>query len=297
MLIVGAGGSNGIHPKFPIGIDLIQQIDAHLTTTLYEPIVEGQGPFISTLVNAIMCEWGMSIPETRKRVEQIKRKLWGYIQDWHHHTFHEDRIGISIDALVEKEFKSDMELVKTIKFSIAYLIKGAEHGICRARELGYTLPESWVKAIVEVPVERRPKILTFNYDRIIESEILRLTNNRTNDVKVHHVYGSIGTLEQVGFEVKNEERRLLRQHCEGIRLIYERARIPEEWVVNNFDRVLFVGFGFDDQNMKVLGIEDKMANAIGYAYGGIEPYKNVIARHGVNMKLADSAAHFLREYL
>lgn len=266
LLVLGAGASCAVHPRFPVGIELVQLIDTHLTTTLYSPIKLGEGPFVSTLVNVIMKEWEFDIDSTITIVEAIKRKLWSYIQAWYYESFHCQVGGISIDELVNNEFSSakDERISKIVRFAIAYLIKGAEHGLVRAYKSQFISEISWIGDLIgrheQAITGGDISILTFNYDRVIEYELSRcLKHNRRFPVEVHHVYGQIGNLQQVPFERNNDEATSeLRRYSENIKLIHEREVIPVAWRLNNFDRVLFAGFGFNLKNLSVLGMNERI---------------------------------------
>jgi len=119
--------------------------------------------------------------------------------------------------------------------------------------------------------------VTFNYDRSLEQylyEALRysfieVSEERIvqalNQLKILHVYGKIASLkwqnqiDYVDYKPKVSES-LLQRAANNIRTIYEEKQNPELIQAQNLlkqaEEIFFLGFGYADENMEVLGLPD-----------------------------------------
>jgi len=117
--------------------------------------------------------------------------------------------------------------------------------------------------------------ITFNYDRSLEQffyEALRysfteVTEERVvqclKQLKISHVYGQIASLkwqnqdDYVDYSFQVDET-VLQKAANNIRTIYEEKENPELIEAQNLlqqaDEIFFVGFGYAQENMEVLGL-------------------------------------------
>ena len=106
------------------------------------------------------------------------------------------------------------------------------------------------------------EIVTFNYDRSLEwylNRVLRAAHGMKLDelhkVCITHVYGYLGSLEETGYGVFSQA-----EHASNfINLIPPRIHSNESIrdKLLECDRIVFLGFGFDDLNLDVLGINEE----------------------------------------
>jgi hypothetical protein len=127
-------------------------------------------------------------------------------------------------------------------------------------------------------------IITFNYDRSLEHflysnlyEILKLKlgkddiSNIIASIPIIHVYGKTGYLgwesniqEQLVIPFGSNEKHIIHQGKEisqMIEIIYEQRKDKPEIekakdIIDKSDRVLFLGFGYDSLNLKILDIKN-----------------------------------------
>ncbi len=136
--------------------------------------------------------------------------------------------------------------------------------------------------------------ITFNYDRSLEyflfSSLANIyhayfTNNPKDyeniraKIKIHHMYGSLGMLDyekqgEPGYkEIKLQSGPL--QLYKNINIIHdkdrERSSAVSRSLLENADTIIFLGFGYDEYNIKNLvnGFElsDVKRNVVGSVYG------------------------------
>lgn len=143
-------------------------------------------------------------------------------------------------------------------------------------------------------------IITFNYDRSLENflfqnlyEILKSQLKKEEIVRIIekipfiHVYGKSGYLE---WESKKDENsmvpfnnsenyvyELAMKVSKMIEIIYEQRKEKEEIriakeLITNSNRLLFLGFGYDTLNLKILGFPEILNNqkVFGTAYNNTE---------------------------
>lgn len=120
------------------------------------------------------------------------------------------------------------------------------------------------------------KIISFNYDRSLEYFLLnaiwnsyhddfRKRQKRTDDLPttIYHVYGSLGELQVENGEIANYGKSTpafdVHQAVSNIKIIDEERTLDSQvnMLVKSADRVFFLGFGFDEQNLEVLGVSRK----------------------------------------
>lgn len=300
LLILGAGASTDVHPGFPTGDELIQLIDVHLVTTRYVYAESQKDWFISPLVNRIKGDFGMDYNQTTEFIHRFKRKLWDKIQHWYFEKFHCIPEPISIDQLIAEQFKDDPLYVDIAKYCIAYFIKGAEHGILRAKNGAYLKLNHWITGFnkfLEANNQNNSiefKVITFNYDRVLQYFL-----NKQVGMEIHHAYGSIGELRDLSFE-KNNDAEKLKVASQNIKLIHEREPLPNEYSIDHFDSCLFVGFGYDEKNMRdtLQMNKTRYENCTGMAFKEKTKHHNkVIQDFGFNIEPTCSISEFLQKNL
>jgi hypothetical protein len=113
------------------------------------------------------------------------------------------------------------------------------------------------------------RIITFNYDRSLERYLHRTfqTHFRKNEVakeallriETHYVYGSLGSLDPAAEDHVDYGRGCLKTAANGIHLATDRStaqtELISEWLAAA-DRVIFLGFGFWEENVKLLPLQE-----------------------------------------
>lgn len=102
------------------------------------------------------------------------------------------------------------------------------------------------------------EIITFNYDRTLEFYFrtvftaLGKPELQQERIHIHHVYGSLGVLDEIPYG----SFELASNAATHINLMPPRADNNDDLyhLLISSDRAVFLGFGFDELNMKVLGI-------------------------------------------
>jgi hypothetical protein len=107
-------------------------------------------------------------------------------------------------------------------------------------------------------------IVTFNYDRSLEAYIRRASKaaypTRQDEVlakiRIHHVYGSLGKLDHGDGFVDYGHPNYFENSTPSIKLIPPRAEANDDLgdLVASKKKAVFLGFGFDELNLDVLGI-------------------------------------------
>lgn len=139
--------------------------------------------------------------------------------------------------------------------------------------------------------ENNVSFITFNYDRSLEQCFYEgLRNSFTSvpeqeiitilkQLKIIHVYGSIAPLRwqdaKDGIEYKTPITGLILQKTsKNLRTIYEEKQNPEldeaKKLIAEAKRVFFLGFGYADENMEILGLPNIISHSskvYGTAFG------------------------------
>jgi len=169
----------------------------------------------------------------------------------------------SIDSFLRRHESTFGEVAR---LHIAAVLLACEHaGADRLEGDWYRLlSEEVISRDLQTVEAGKLSIISFNYDRSLERYLLNQFENRcdlsANDahaalakIRIEHVYGQLGTLEYVGYG------QYARAHTAstGIRTIRSE---PEEDVRSRIVKILqasvyinFIGFGFDDDNIDLLG--------------------------------------------
>ena len=114
-------------------------------------------------------------------------------------------------------------------------------------------------------------IITFNYDRSLETYLLKAFINAYNlsgseagamieRINIVHVYGSLGSLEYggSGSRVKYGAVGAMQGAAKNIKLVSPRAESEQSaeitLILEKASRLVFLGFGFDPMNLRALGV-------------------------------------------
>ncbi len=165
------------------------------------------------------------------------------------------------------------------------------------------LKGGWYKAfwndVLNPAVENKEtslEIVTFNYDRSLEEYIRRVAKaaypERINDVlgtlKINHVYGSLGPLVRGETFVEYGGPENFETSASYIKLIPPRAEPNNDLgsLIASKKKAVFLGFGFDELNLKVLGI-----------HAGRRPKQIFASRLGLSKRLEKAAEETLGEII
>lgn len=123
-----------------------------------------------------------------------------------------------------------------------------------------------------VSPDNKVKIITFNYDKILEHVLKKQFSNTeasynhyTNFIEIIHVHGECGDLED---KLSHDAAEICRQWANGIHVINEEA-VPDEVLQNrelakeairNANELFFCGFSFAGPNCRLLGLDSLRRN-------------------------------------
>ncbi len=240
-----------------------------------------------------------------------------------------EEIGIKAiaSAIIRREKKENLPIYKkNIEDNLySYLFQKMIEGLNTAEEL------------LEI-FKNKVTFVTFNYDRSLEQYLyLNLHGLLKNSgipeseitqsikkIEIIHVYGQVGLLP---WQVEVGQEKLVLEYGSFVRSAYKNAervsslievmysRREKSDVIANIqekirlaDRILFLGFGFDDDNMKILGfpMDLRKIKVYGTAFkktlNEIIHIENKISRvhiikEHVRMLHDCNSTHLLREYL
>ena len=236
LFILGAGASKDFSDIFPTGLELIKEINYHFFTEENLSRKNGEGDYLSALMNTIVDIFPDESENGKKQFSKIKNALWK--MQVHYETEYLDKKNIprlTIDSFVLEQVKDgnfidiDGDIVKCC---IYYLIKGFEHAKIRQksfeRNSNYDLA-SKVSEFEANEIIDSLSFVTFNYDRILEhyfcnylmNEKIFNENDKDQFLKnnVHHVYGSLGSLAEVPFDLANNCWEKIKKFYGNIKLI------------------------------------------------------------------------------
>ncbi len=158
-----------------------------------------------------------------------------------------------------------------------------------------TLSSGWYRAfwndvlIPTITSDSAPlDIVTFNYDRSLEEYLRRASKaaypTRQKDVlakiRIHHVYGSLGKVEHGDSFVVYGDPSCFENSTPFIKLIPPRAESDNDLgnLIASKSKAVFLGFGFDELNLGVLGI-----------HAGRRPKQIFASRMGLSKRLEKAA--------
>lgn len=263
-IIIGAGANKEIHSEISTGIELIQDISDRVTDR-----TKPDGPSLSNAF-AIFNDLGLDI-----RIQFLS----------HLDRYMESVVSPSIDAFLNEietfpEFAAIQERFGRIgRLLILAHVVGWE-GTTTIKYIGEEVKEkrrTWLSVLSDFIDKHnafsgsRLKIITFNYDRILEKFLHDKYPRDKKRVRqfvkecVHHVYGRYANypgLEPIGGEatvdfdeIKNHEFEKLIRHVNNIKLIREpkdTTRIKD--IVASSKRLIMMGYGLDSINNSRLGL-------------------------------------------
>lgn len=250
VLILGAGASCPY--LFPTASDLRDMIIGHLP-----PSFHTRGPFLQADGGE---GWARFIEKNLPAGMQV--------EDLHtfQREFKESRV-YSIDKFVY--FRPEFELIA--KHYIALILLFCESIRCFE---GDWYQQLWNEFILPKSDHEHPlEIITFNYDRSLEMYLKTAAKACFGDddsilrrVSVHHVYGHLGSLDGT-LPVEYGNYRLADRASTSIKLIPPRAAAQHEiqQIITQSRKVVFLGFGFDELNIQVLGIDSNNAPPLIFA--------------------------------
>lgn len=240
-----------------------------MTEKKFPEVSATDGIYLSALMNDIVRTFGDDI----ELFKNIKNQLWN-IQlhyEWGSLRNNSDS-PVSIDNFIAtkiREGELDPKAADIVKYSIYYLIKGTEQAFA---EGNYDHKKSWIAEFAEKvatydygTIADSLTVITFNYDRTFDkyfaeclNEFLTLSPDQISNFQntVYHVYGCLGSLNEISFELPNNEATTIKENYPRIKLIDDRNK--NEIVVENADRyrkVHFIGFGYDQANMNLISLK------------------------------------------
>ena len=284
LLVLGAGASKAFSPVFPTGSELFRNINHHFITelSLRDDILQHKaGPYLSAMMNTMVEALG---PIDLGLLRKIKSKIWKpqLGNEWKvMRNITTD--PLSIDRFLAEVLKNDPDHAKAtriLKFAVGYIIKGAEQAV----QEGATVNEgNWIQILSDkiasidiAEIKQCVQVFNFNYDRSFEYYLTRYLRGRI-ELPVdflsgahHHVYGSLGPLVEVPFDMANNHRSITMTYSKGIKLIGE-ERVVQLLSVKDFDAVHFIGFGYNDENLRLLGLPSSASARLSGTGQGVLP--------------------------
>jgi ribosomal protein L20 len=278
LIIIGAGGSKNIHKSFPTGIELAHFVDVHLISTkktTHEPTC----PYISPMINEAFRVFKHEVKYLDELIDKLKIELWAYARKYDYHSYRTGAEPISIDELISSKFSSVPDIYNLAKQCLAYYLKGQEDAYLDTVNKTSSSNDLWIEKIYDTlksqgasfnDIKNNLSVVSFNYERLFEYLSCKAINKLYNEVFtelpfINYIYGNFGSLTEVPFDTKNDSD-IFRKNChENLKLIGERHNLSNKPNLDNYKKVLFVGFGYDKDNLKdTLSIESvKTAKLIG----------------------------------
>ncbi len=272
LVVLGAGASKDIYKPFPTGYELIREINYHLTTDKISPPRPNAGPYLSSLMNEIVRVFGDGILPS---VSNLKTELWDEVLGYEWMDLRALNTPVpTIDHVIYERIQNnrlDNQARDVARFAIAYLIKGWEQAL--AESINMIRARSWIDVLFQKlktysfsDVLNNLTIVTFNYDRVFEhlakksikkyfahvsdEQIAQLISK-----KVCHIYGSLGTLEESPFALKNDETERMRVAYTKCNLM-DYGTTKKEWADGvDFEYIYFLGFGYAEENLSRLNLD------------------------------------------
>jgi len=270
LIILGAGASKDFCRIFPTGLELIKDINYHFLTEKKFPNVPAtNGIYISALMNDIVRTFGDDVELFRN----IKNQLWD-IQlhyEWESLRNNSDN-PVSIDNFIAtkiRDGKLDSKAADIVKYAIYYLLKGTEQAFA---EGNYDPKKNWINELAKKlathdynTIADNLTVVTFNYDRTFEkyfseclNEFLPLSSDQIFYFQnsVQHVYDCLGSLNEIRFELKNNEATIIKENYHRIKLVDDRSKIDLPIAnAHKYKKVHFIGFGYDETNVNLINLK------------------------------------------
>jgi hypothetical protein len=209
------------------------------------------------------------------------------------------RLSGSIDEFVERH-KEDVKIAECAKLAIAKAILAAERESKlyfdegrRREQLIEEASESWLAYMLRDLTRGKTAseldsafenlfIINFNYDRCVEQfvflwfqQIYGLDEDKaaelTKRLSIHHPYGKLGSLPfenraaNIPFGAEVKGHRLFHM-LPGIKTYSEAIKIGSQLIsarnaLGEADRVVFLGFAFHEQNMRLIQVREEHERA------------------------------------
>jgi len=271
LIILGAGASKDFCRVFPTGLELIKDINYHfLTEKKYPAVSKSEGIYLSALMNDIFRVFENDV----ELFKLIKNQLWKIQLDYEWRNLrNEVNAPVSIDNFIATKIKEGELIPRAadiIKYSIYYLIKGSEQAFSEGRH--NHLNGNWIKELAKKlsnygfnDIAENLTVVTFNYDRTFEkyfpvylNERISLTTEQITylQTNVEHVYGYLGDLNEIPFELKNNRVDIFKDKYKRIQFIGDRNKTELPRInADKYKQVHFIGFGYDKTNMELINIK------------------------------------------
>jgi len=262
LIIIGAGSSKNIHKSFPTGIELAHFIDVHLISTK-KTTNEPTCPYISPMINEAFRVFKYNVNYLDVLIDKLKIELWAYTRKYDYYSYRTGADSISIDILISSKFGCDTDVYNLAKQCLAYHLKGQEDSYFDTVNETSNSNDLWVENIYTIlksrgatfnDIKNNLSVLSFNYERLFEylscKAINKLYNENVTELPfVNYIYGNFGSLKEVPFEKRNDSE-IFRKYCyEKLNFIGERQKLTNKPNLDNYEKVLFIGFGYDKDNL------------------------------------------------
>lgn len=263
LIIIGAGSSKNIHKSFPTGIELAQFVDINLITTKKRPIADPGCPYLSPMINEAFRVFKYNTEYLDELIDQFKIEFWLYARRYEWHSYRTVLNPISIDELISSNFSTVPDVYNLAKQCLAYHLKGQEDAYYdTVKETSYS-NDAWVENIYAIlksrgasfnDIKNDLSIISFNYERLFEylscKAINKLFNVAITELpNINYIYGNFGSLSEVSFEIRNDDE-IFRKYCyEKLKFIGERHKLSSKPNLDDYEKVLFIGFGYDKDNL------------------------------------------------
>lgn len=295
LLILGAGASK--EAGFPLGLELRDQLTAMLSIVFSSDRQLSGDRVLGRYLQSLTQDDEAKALRLLEAARMVSRKL--------------PQVP-SIDALLS--ILSDPDAVAIAKAAICVAISRAEGDslVNKGSEPGYDakyfskLSATWYGKFFELLHQRVPAsalnmlfeeltVISFNYDRSFEEYLFRAVQNLydlssedsaslVRNLQVIHPYGRIAPLdwEQRGGlkygGIPSVERAEVAIKTFSEQIADDRLQTRMDEAIQNSERVIFLGFGFLEENMDVLdpGLQMRRKPLRGTAYGFSESNRDLV---------------------
>lgn len=282
VFIVGAGGSKEL--DLPLGEDLMEQI----ASILWTDRGQFQDHVIQNTVTALAMErvgtnFGNEFSKLSGAAIRVRQALpfaMSIDNLLDAHQTDEDMVIIGKIAITRAILRAERNS------NLGAFLTPPEQPNSFSAEMIRKFRKSWYLPLVRLlnsglslaEVERifdNVSFITFNYDRCLEQFLLagivryyNVEHDRARDairrLRIVHIYGSVGTIPILGFDnpvhFGEDETDSILSIAKGIQTFTETAQSglveSSREMITNARTLVFMGFGFLPQNMKVLRVRD-----------------------------------------
>lgn len=270
LFILGAGASNPY--KYPLGSDLRINIISNLagdilnlSTTESKDLLRAESP---KYINFSKDFYSSKMQLIDYFIDKNDKIYKGYF-DESAAIIGKKAITVNI-MLAEKDSRAYFDSMKEIEDDwISILFNKMIYGLKKEEIPEYEKPELLINLILENKIT----FITFNYDRSLEFflfEAIKSTFNLNSiyakeildGIKIIHVFGRFPKLpfetSQDSFDYGYEPSKyLLNIAYREIQTLTERGSIDRDVLIkeiSNADRIFFLGFGYHQENLNLLGL-------------------------------------------